>query len=285
MKPFRNIEIDGQRIACYESGGKGQTLFFIHSNSTSTLLFEPQFEGALGEKYSLIGIDLPGHGQSAPATNPEEIYSLPGYADIIIGAAKILDAEDAIFAGWSLGGHILLEASDRLHNAKGLMIFGAPPLGNPPQMEQAFISGPGMNNIFKARLSDEEIREWVATQFSLEPGIDIPSCFGVAIMSARGDARAFLGESFMNLRYRDELKAIENINVPLAILHGEKDRCVNLEYLKEIKSPALWRNEIQVISGAGHSPQWEKSAAFNALVGEFIDDLHYSPVRNKVYNY
>jgi pimeloyl-ACP methyl ester carboxylesterase len=46
--------------------------------------------------------------------------------------------------------------------------------------------------------------------------------------------------------------------------------------LKEIKSPSLWRNEIQVISGAGHSPQWEKSEGLNTLVEEFIDDIsHY----------
>lgn len=273
MKPFKNIDVNGQRIACYESDGKGNTLFFIHSNSTSALMFEPQFEGVLGEKYRLVGIDLPGHGQSAPATASEEIYSLPGYAGIVIKAANMLDAEDAIFVGWSLGGHVLLEASERLRKAKGFMIFGAPPLGNPPQMERAFVSGPGMMNIFKSELTDEEIKDWVTTQFSPETGIQIPSCFGDAIRRTKGDARAFLGESFRNLRYRDELKAIGNINVPLAILHGENDCCVSLEYLKEIKSPLLWRNEIQVIAGAGHSPQWEKSEVFNTLFEEFINDI------------
>lgn len=277
MKPFQNISINGQNIACYESYGKDKTIFFIHSNSTSALLFEPQFAGALGKKYRLVGIDLPGHGQSAPATTPEETYSLPGYASIVIDAAKMLNAEDAIFVGWSLGGHILLEASVRLHTAKGFMIFGTPPLGNPPQMDKAFISGPGTENIFKSELNDEKIKLWVATQFSPQTRFEIPSCFADAIRNTKGEARAFLGESFGNLLYADELKAIENIRVPLAILHGEKDRCVNLEYLKAIKSPALWRKEIQVISGAGHSPQWERSEEFNALVEAFIDDVSHRP--------
>lgn len=276
MKPSDHIDINGQRVACYESAGQNKTIFFIHSNSTSTLMFEPQFKSALGEKYHLVGIDLPGHGQSAPATNPDETYSLPGYAAIIIEAAKVLHAEDAIFIGWSLGGHILLEASERLCKAKGFMIFGAPPLGNPPQMEKAFVSGPGTNNIFKSELSDTEIDEWVATQFSPEAGIEIPSCFGYAIRHTKGDARTFLGQSFGALIYRDELKAIEKINASLAILHGKNDRCINLDYLKEIKSPSLWRNEIQVIPGAGHSPQWENSKVFNRLVEEFVDDIGIS---------
>lgn len=275
MNPVRFIDVNGQKIACYESAGKGKTIFFVHSNSTSALLFKPQFEGSLGKKYRLIGIDLPGHGQSAPATIPEAIYSLPGYANIIIEAATILHAEDAIFLGWSLGGHILLEAVERLHKAKGFIIFGTPPLGNPAQMEKAFISGPSMSNIFKSKLADEEIKEWVRTQFSPEAGIEIPSCFGDEIKCTHGDAREYLGKSIASLKYRDELEAIENINVPFAILHGENDSCINLNYLKKIKSPSLWRNEIQVILGAGHSPQWEKSEVFNTLVEEFVDDVNH----------
>lgn len=273
MRPSQNISVNGQRIACYESGGKDITLFFIHSNSTSAVLFEPQFKGALGKKYRLVGIDLPGHGHSAPATTPAEIYSLPGYAAIVIEAAKMLNAEDAIFVGWSLGGHILLEASERLHKAKGFMIFGTPPLGNPPQMDKAFILGPGTEHIFKSDLNDEEITRWAATQFSPETCFEIPPCFSDAIRNSKSDARVFLGKSIGNLIFTDELKAIESIRAPLAILHGEKDRCVNLEYLKAIKSSALWRKDIQVISGAGHSPQWERSEVFNALVEAFIDDV------------
>jgi pimeloyl-ACP methyl ester carboxylesterase len=132
-----------------------------------------------------------------------------------------------------------------------------------------------MDNIFKSKLTDEEIEEWVAIQFNTETGIETPSCFREAIRLAKGEARTFIGESLRNLKYRDELKAIEKINTPLAILHGEKDRCINLEYLKEIKFPSLWRNEIQVIAGAGHSPQWEKSEVFNTLVEEFIDDINH----------
>jgi len=273
MKPFRRIDILEQEIAYYESEGTGKTLFFIHSNSTSALMFKPQFEGTLGEKYRLVGIDLPGHGKSAPATTPEETYSLPGYAAIVIEAARMLKAEDAIFVGWSLGGHILIEASDRLHNAKGFMIFGTPPLGNPPQMEKAFISGPSMENIFKPTLTNKEIRNWVVSQFSPKTDVEIPSCFEEAIRQTKGEARILLGKSLQNLRFKDELKAIENINVPIAILHGEKDSCVSLEYLREINTPLLWRNEIQIVSDAGHSPHWEKSEVFNTLIEEFIKDL------------
>lgn len=272
MKPARRLEINGQRIACYESEGRGAVVFFIHSNSTSAAMFERQFHGRLGAKYRLIGIDLPGHGQSSPATDPGNTYSLPGYADIVVESSKALGAEDAIFIGWSLGGHILLEAAESLRKARGLMIFGTPPLGRPPQLDRAFAAGPALANIFKPELADDEIREWVAFQLRPQTGKDISRAFEEAVRHATGDARAFIGESLKNLEYRDELEAARRIRIPFAILHGEEDRCVNLDYLKEIGLPALWRDGIQVIPGAGHSPQLENSGDFDAVVDEFISD-------------
>jgi pimeloyl-ACP methyl ester carboxylesterase len=39
--------------------------------------------------------------------------------------------------------------------------------------------------------------------------------------------------------------------------------------------PNLWRGEIQVITGAGHTPQWEQPESFNRLLREFIEDCNH----------
>ena len=36
---------------------------------------------------------------------------------------------DAVFVGWSLGGHLLLEAAERI-SARGYFIIAAPPLAD-----------------------------------------------------------------------------------------------------------------------------------------------------------
>ncbi|RQH26002.1 alpha/beta hydrolase, partial [Okeania hirsuta] len=125
LKP-QKVEISTQNIAYYESSGKEQTIFLVHGNSSSGRSYLHQLQGELGETYRLIAMDLPGHGLSDVAANPEITYTLPGYADTVVEVAKALDASNAIFVGWSLGGHILLEASDRLTDAQGIVIFGTP---------------------------------------------------------------------------------------------------------------------------------------------------------------
>ena len=193
------------------------------------------------------------------------------YADILVEVANQLGAEEAIFAGWSLGGHILMEASSRLSNAKGMVLFGTPPVGNPPNMADAFLPGVGTENIFKGELTDEDVASWARGQFN--DGADIPPSFTEDIKRTDGRAREYLGKSFGNLCYRDELKAVDDLKVPLAIFHGENDGCVNLHYLNKLNVSTLWRGEVQLITGAGHTPQWEEAERFNDLLNDFIEEI------------
>lgn len=112
---------------------------------------------------------------------------------------------------------------------------------------------------------------WASIQFA--QGTDTPPSFGQDIRRTDGRAREYLGRSFGNLCYRDELKAVNELKVPLAIFHGEKDGCINLDYLKKLIMPTLWRGEVQVINDAGHSPQWERPESFNILLETFIENI------------
>src|SRR5436853_4699182 len=124
----QTIQVGPQTINVYQSEGDGPAALLIHGNSCSGLTFRHQLESPLGEKYRLVALDLPGHGDSARAVDPQSTYTLPGYAAIIAGAAEQLGLTDAVIAGWSLGGNVVLEASSRFPDAPGFLIFGAPPV-------------------------------------------------------------------------------------------------------------------------------------------------------------
>ncbi len=51
---------------------------------------------------SIVTFDLPGHGDSSRAVDPDRTYTTPGYARVLRAVARATDAEDAVFAGWSL---------------------------------------------------------------------------------------------------------------------------------------------------------------------------------------
>ena len=116
MQP-KTLQLPSQKIAYYESSGKGPSVILVHGNSSSGLAYQHQINSSLGEKYHLVAIDLPGHGDSEPAADMSA-YNMPGYAGVIAEAAGALDMQDAVFVGWSLGGHIVLEAHNQLPQAK-----------------------------------------------------------------------------------------------------------------------------------------------------------------------
>lgn len=267
----KTLQLPSQKIAYYESPGTGSSVILVHGNSSSGLSFQRQINGSLGEKHRLIAIDLPGHGDSEPFADMSE-YSMPGYAGIVTAVAKELGMEDAVLVGWSLGGHIVLEAHNQLPRAKGFVIFGTPPLAFPPAMEEAFLPNPAVNVGFKADVTEAEARTYAASFFA--PGVTVPEePFVTDILRTDGNARAGLAASIKPDGYQDEVEIVANLSAPLAIFHGKDEQLVNKSYIAKLTIPTLWRNEIQVIPDAGHAPQWEQPERFNALLEEFIADV------------
>jgi pimeloyl-ACP methyl ester carboxylesterase len=131
LRPLR-LQFGEQIIAGFESPGTGRQILLIHGNSSSSRIWQKQLQGPLGAKYRLIAIDLPGHGASLPAPNPEQDYSGPGYSACVAAVARELGLKGAAVVGWSLGGHAVLNAATSLPMAAGLMIFGTPPLSKMP---------------------------------------------------------------------------------------------------------------------------------------------------------
>lgn len=263
----RTIEINGQRIGYYESSGQGQPILFVHGNSMSGLSFEKQFASPLGEKYRLVALDLPGHGDSGP--DPKSAYTLPAYAAVVSEFAKRIEIDDALLVGWSLGGHVLLEASGRMPESVGLMIFGTPPVGKPLAAD-AFLPNPLFPLAFKSALSEAEVVAVTAGFF--RPGSPISSFFYEDMRRTQGMARQALGMSVGEGNYTDEVTVVANLDKPLAIVHGELDPLINLSYIKGLDIPTLWRGGIQIIADAGHTPQWEQPERFNRLLLEFVED-------------
>ncbi len=267
----KTLQVGSQPIAYYESTGTGPAALLVHGNSASGLAFQKQIEGPLGAKFHLVALDLPGHGQSAPAADPQSTYTLPGYARIVVGVAKQLGLEHGVFVGWSLGGHIVLEASAQLPEAAGFMIFGTPPLGFPPAMAQAFLPHPAMGSAFKRDLSEEESTGYV-TAFFRPDSAEVPEFFRTDCRATDGRARESVAASIGPGGYLDEIEVVGNLEKPLAILHGDQEQLVNLSYIDEVKTPTLWRGRVHVVSESGHAPFWENPESFDALLEAFLKE-------------
>jgi pimeloyl-ACP methyl ester carboxylesterase len=257
-------------IAVHESEGVGQPVVLIHGNSSSARAFSRQLESPLGASHRLIAIDLMGHGHSTNAGDPAA-YLLSGQARSLVAFLTARGIEDSILVGWSLGGHILLEAAPDLARARGLLIFGTPPIGFPPALDKAFLPNPAMQVGFIPEITAEMAQVYVAAFFA--PGfVDVPPFFLEDAIRTDGIARAQVGASIDPTVTRDEVEVAAALQVPLAILHGTREQLVNGAYSDSLKLPTLWRGATQVVAEAGHAPQWERPEQFNALLRAFAAD-------------
>ncbi|HWC80825.1 MAG TPA: alpha/beta hydrolase [Pseudonocardiaceae bacterium] len=271
-----SVKIDGQRMAYLESradrgGHDDPAVIFVHGHSSSARTWRPLLTGDFGRRFRCLALDLPGHGQSEPARD-EADYSLPGHAAALTGFARELGATDAVVVGWSMGGQIVLEAAPALPDARGFVIFGAPPVASPAEMAEAFLPNPAAGVLFQAQVSESEAQLAAASFTAPGSPLDLGE-FVSDILATDGAARTGLGASAGAGRFADELAIVSALRAPLAIVQGADEQLVSLDYLGKLDVPTLWRDEVQVIPGTGHAPHQEAPQQFAALLTEFIAGL------------
>ncbi|GHF65527.1 pimeloyl-ACP methyl ester carboxylesterase [Amycolatopsis bartoniae] len=262
------VTVDGRQLAYRESAGTGRPVVFVHGNSSSKRTWHALLDGDFGRRFRCLAFDLPGHGESEPDPSA---YSLPGYAAKLRAFVQATGAENAVVVGWSLGGHIALEAAPALPGAAGFAVFGTPPVASAADLGTAFLPNPAVATGFTADVDADAARAY-ALSF-LAPGSALSeSAFTADILATDGAARAGLGETLPAGRFADEVDIVANLTRPLAVLHGEGEQLVSLEYLRGLTIPTLWRGEVQLVPG-GHAPHEEAPDQFAATLAAFVADL------------
>lgn len=259
-------------ISVWDTGGKGKPVIFIHGNSSCKEIFSRQFESDVAKKYRFIAIDLPGHGQSENAKNPEKTYSMDGYADAIIEVIEKLKLENPAAIGWSLGGHVLLSAVAKSQKFSGVLITGTPPIEISYEgFQKGFLPLPKMMELFsKVELSKEE-----AVEFLTRVGFNIdlkkyPFALE-AVLKTDGFARKYLSASIAKKIGGDQKALVESNDTPLCVVLGKDEKGVNTKYVIEnVKYKNLFNNQIYLIENAGHAPFWEQPDQFNQILADFL---------------
>jgi pimeloyl-ACP methyl ester carboxylesterase len=115
-------------IVVEDSGGPGIPLLMIHGNSSCREVFGRQVQDPAFAHRRTIALDLPGHGGSADADDPDRSYTRQGLTDLVVEVLSMLDVREAVVLGWSLGGHVGIQMLSRFPRVVGLIITGTPPV-------------------------------------------------------------------------------------------------------------------------------------------------------------
>lgn len=266
----RVIKTSHGDIAIAETSGKGMPVLFIHGNSNCKEAFRKQYEGPVGEAFRVIAMDLPGHGASSNAVDPQRTYTMPGYADAAIELLRELGIPKAAVFGWSLGGHIAVEMIPHYAGTVGIMITGTPPVGTKPEEIMAgFRPSPHIGLVGKPDLTPEETEILIAATC----GVPADPAMRAAVVRSDGQARAVMFASLLGGQASDQRKIVETSNVPVAVANGADDPIVNVDYVNTVRYRNLWDNHCYVLRGASHTPFFQVPEAFNAIMMRFLDDM------------
>ncbi|MBF0423938.1 MAG: alpha/beta hydrolase, partial [Magnetococcales bacterium] len=154
-----------------------------------------------------------------------------------------------------------------LPNLCGLLVFGTPPLQDPPRFDLAFHSHPSTKFIFQEQLSDVEISLWAQAQGL---SLDVAQRVIQAMHLTDPKCRSSLAKSISRGELRDECAILRRLAYPVAILHGEQDPFVNRDYMNGLHLPGIWRDCVTILPNVGHSPQLADPKKFDAILLDFV---------------
>ncbi|KAF2426487.1 alpha/beta hydrolase fold protein [Tothia fuscella] len=273
MAQVQQIKIDTSHgtLAVQSIGSGSPPLLCIHGNSFCCKIFKHIFSSDLSKTHQVLTIDLPGHGESSNALDPQRSYNQPAYADAAVQVLQKLGIAEVIIFGWSLGGHIAIEMLPLFDGIKGIMICGTPPVGY-GELDKGFTFGDeGWKIAAAARdgLNAEEISGF-AHNCADPPYEDwMEECV------ARTDqvARSLMFNGFARGECLDQRKTVGRSTVPIAVVNGADEPFVNLQFVKDVEYGNLWSGKCIEMEGLLHAPFWAKPKEFQEILERFIKDV------------
>jgi pimeloyl-ACP methyl ester carboxylesterase len=247
--------------------GRRLPVLLLHGNSSCKEVFTKLWASLAERGHTLLACDLPGHGASDNAADPACTYTLPGYAAVVADVLSAAEVPEALVVGWSLGGHVAMEAMLTEPRLVAGFVVGSPP-GRPcgATFEAAFSQDPTTRLAGKTEFTERDARDYVGAML----GTDKPDAFFVDVaMRTDGRARRRLMESVAEEIGADQRLAA--VGRPLCVCVGGDDPFVNLDYFRALDPSTFWRNQVHILPGVGHAPHFQASAAFEALLKEFIE--------------
>ncbi len=242
----------------YWKGGSGPTLILLHGASDQAGAWA-RVARPLAKRHRVLVLDLPGHGESAPAGGPLPV------PDLLAGIEAVHDTEapteKATLVGNSLGGFLALvyarEHPERLAHVV-LVNGGAVPRARPALAEL---------NINLLPRDREEARRTLAAL----TGPDAPRVPNFVlddlVRRAAGSPLARILETpFMEHSLEGRLG---EVRVPVSLVWGDSDRLMPVSYAEQL-ARELPAARLTLVPRCGHVPQRECPERFLPLLEQAL---------------
>jgi abhydrolase domain-containing protein 6 len=264
------VEISDSRMMSWQGGPQtaDETVLMIHGYSSEKTVWM-RFASHFTDKYRVLILDLPGHGETA--FDPAIKYDTVSQAQRVVEAMDVLGIQRAHIVGNSMGGFIAAQLA--LHNpdrVQSAVLIDAAGVVAPQESDMAKMLASGRNP-FEIR-SREEFIEFYGMTMAQPPWLPRMILDYMAddyIVRRESLTRIF--NDFHNTDFLDD--HLGKIHVPILVMWGERDR------LLHISSAAVWQSGIQnaeliTYPELGHMPMLEAPSKSADDVLAFLNKHH-----------
>jgi pimeloyl-ACP methyl ester carboxylesterase len=253
----------GDGLAARVVSGTGDVVFWIHGYTLSSACW-----GGLWNQFprwSHIGIDLPGHGNSLPLGRDEQLSTL---ADKISLLALTCRARHLV--ALSFGAVIALQMILQHPAAFATLTIGSPMLGGGPFDPQIWKKYHKVEVLFRSTGHGSKLRDlWMAPDARLFLGLD-NSPFGESIRSQvlRHPWWELSDNSYARLWHTPQpLRKLQEIRVPTLLLVGGAD-CGAVKQCAYLLGRAINGSTAKEMAGLGHLCVLQDPTSAKTLIEE-----------------
>ena len=269
MNRAEYIEVEPNVSLHITDAGEGRPIVLIPGWPLSDEMYEYQYNDLINKNFRVIGITLRGFGKS---DKPYGAYNYEIHASDIKKVLSNLDIKDAVLAGFSMGGAIVIRyvsAYKGAHVSKLVLCGAAAPIWTqrkdfPYNLPQSAVDDLiKLNYKDRPKLLSDFAKIFSATETSLNEGIG--SWLNGICLSASSYATA---QCLIALRDTDLRADLAKITIPTLIMHGKKDKICSFDLAEQMKA-GISNSHIVAFENSGHSMFLEETHKFNEELIKF----------------
>ncbi|PYI91355.1 MAG: hypothetical protein DME97_13770 [Verrucomicrobia bacterium] len=257
MGSSRSTQVDGAKVHYTEHGAGDNALLFVHGWSCDETFWAAPAQ-ALGAKFHVITIDLPGHGQS---DKPQIAYTMDLYARAIDAVLRDAKVKAATLIGHSNGTPVIRQFYRKFpEKTRALVIVegGLRPFGDKAMMEK-----------FLARLKEPNYEENTSKLIDSMTRSIQDTALREKIKTAMLRTPPYVAASEFEATLDPNLWKPDKINVPVLMVLA-KQPTWSAEYEQFVRGivPDL---DYQVWEGVSRFLMMEKPEQINSAVVAFLE--------------